>query len=455
MSINSSQTPSTSLHPFSILIVDDEEGICNVLMRALCKIYAKVDCAYSTAQADKLREQQLYDLLIVDINMPHTSGIEWVANLDEGDKRPDVIFMTGFADLENAVAAVRLGAFDFVLKPFRLEQISAVIERCFNRLKLSRENYILQRRLTQDKQNYNMLGQSDAINHINQLIAQVAPSNASILIEGETGTGKELAAAQLHQLSGRAGPFVPINCAAVSAELIESELFGHIKGAFTGATQARQGLFSYADGGTIFLDEISEMPLLLQGKLLRVLQESRIRPVGTEREKSIDVRIVAASNKPLAEQVEQGAFRSDLFYRLNVLPVLLPPLRQRLDDIALLVEHFNSKLSHQLALPQIAITKKDIQSLQSYHWPGNVRELRNLIERSLLLASSPSALLNPQIQTNNAGYPNNWSLEQVEIEHITKVLEHYENNKTQAAQILGITRKTVERKLSNNSTEQA
>ncbi len=455
MSINHPQPPSSSLHPFSILIVDDEEGICNVLMRALSKIYTKVDCASSTLMADNLREQQLYDLLIVDINMPQTSGIDWVASLEEGDKRPDVIFITGFADLENAVAAVRLGAFDFVLKPFRLEQISGVIERCFNRLKLSRENYILQRRLTQDRQNSSMLGHSDAINQINQLIAQVAPSNASILIEGETGTGKELAAAQLHQLSGRTGPFVPINCAAVSAELIESELFGHIKGAFTGATQARQGLFSYADGGTIFLDEISEMPLLLQGKLLRVLQESRIRPVGTEREKSIDVRIVAASNKPLTEQVAQGAFRSDLFYRLNVLPLLLPPLRQRLDDIALLVEHFNTKLSSQLALPKIAITKQDIHCLQSYHWPGNVRELRNLIERSLLLTSSPSALLNPQTQLSSNGYPNDWTLEQVEVEHITKVLDHCDNNKTKAAQILGITRKTVERKLSNNNAEQA
>lgn len=437
---------TASNQPFSILIVDDEEGICNFLKRALSKQYSTVDCANSTLQADRLREQQLYDLLIVDINMPNTSGIEWISGLEDADKRPDVIFMTGFADLENAVAAVRLGACDFVLKPFRLEQIAIAIERSYHRLKLSRENYILQRRLTKGQANYQMLGESAEITSVNQMINQVAPSKASILIEGETGTGKELAAAQLHHLSNREGPFVPINCAAVSAELIESELFGHIKGAFTGATQARQGLFSYADGGTIFLDEISEMPLALQGKLLRVLQESRIRPVGTEREKNIDVRVVAASNKPLAEQVQQGAFRADLFYRLNVLPLVLPPLRERLDDIELLVAYFNAQLSDQLGLPQIAINSQDLQAMRDYHWPGNIRELRNLIERSILLDSAPSHLLQPQQDSEASGYPHHWSLADVEAQHIVKVLSHCANNKTQAAQILGITRKTVERK---------
>lgn len=455
MSVSHQQELSISPQSFAILIVDDEEGICNFLNRALSKLYTKVDFASCTREADKLREQQLYDLMIVDINMPHTSGIDWVSSLEDGDKRPEVIFITGFADLENTVAAVRLGACDFILKPFRLDQITTAIERIFNRLKLTRENYILQRRLTDDQQSYNILGKSSVIEAVNRLIAQVAPSNASILIEGETGTGKELAAAQLHQLSNREGPFVPINCAAISPELIESELFGHIKGAFTGATQARQGLFSYANGGTIFLDEISEMPLSLQGKLLRVLQESRIRPVGTEREKSIDVRIVAASNKPLGEQVEQGHFRADLFYRLNVLPLELPPLRQRLEDIELLVSYFNQQLSHQLALPQITINKQDISCMRDYHWPGNIRELRNLIERSILLNSSPSSLLNPQKDDNSSGYPHHWSLEQVELEHLTKVLAHCDNNKTQAAQVLGITRKTIERKLSSHRQEQS
>ncbi|MEH6442819.1 MAG: sigma-54 dependent transcriptional regulator [Oceanospirillaceae bacterium] len=455
MSATQQRVPSANPQPFAILIVDDEEGICHFLKRALCKVYTVVDYAYSTAQADKLREQQLYDLLIVDINMPSTSGIEWVTGLEDADKRPDIIFMTGFAELDNAVDAVRLGASDFILKPFRLEQITGAIDRSYNRLKLSRENYVLQHRLTINQQNHALLGESDAITTVNRLIAQVAPSNASILIEGETGTGKELAAAAFHELSGREGSFVPINCAAVSPELIESELFGHIKGAFTGATQARQGLFSYADGGTIFLDEISEMPLVLQGKLLRVLQESRIRPVGTEREKSINVRIIAASNKPLAKQVELGNFRADLFYRLNVLPIELPPLRKRLDDIELLVEHFNAKLSNQLNLPRITLKSADYQSMQDYHWPGNVRELRNLIERSILLGSSPKALLNPQEDNTPSGYPHHWRLEQVELEHIGKVLAHCGNNKTQAAQLLGITRKTVERKLSNNPKEQA
>lgn len=435
--------------PFSILIVDDEQGICDFLKRALCKIYSKVDSASSAADADLLRKQQLYDLLIVDINMPNTSGIEWISKFADQDTPHDIIFITGFAELESAVAAVRLGASDFILKPFRLEQMKAAIKRSYNRLKLSRENYILQHRLTRNQISHNMLGQSAAIITVNQMIARVAPNKVSILIEGETGTGKELAAVELHQLSGREGPFVPINCAAISPELIESELFGHIKGAFTGAIQARQGLFSYADGGTIFLDEISEMPLALQGKLLRVLQESRIRPLGTEREKNIDVRIVAASNKPLAQQVEQGFFRADLFYRLNVLPINLPPLRERLDDIELLVNHFNTQLSNQLTLRKITINASDYQSMRDYHWPGNVRELRNLIERSILLNSSPKALLDPQVNTSKVGYPHDWNLEQVELEHINKVMLHFANNKTQAAQSLGITRKTVERKLSS------
>jgi DNA-binding NtrC family response regulator len=430
----------------SILIVDDEPGICDFLERALKKHYSIVDVASCTAQAEEKRAKRLYDLLIVDINMPGQSGVEWVQNFDRNMPSADVIFMTGFAELDSAVAAVRLGAGDFILKPFRLEQMLGAVDRCFTNLRLSRENYVYQQRLSTQNNSGAILGESAAILQINTLIERVASTKSSILIEGETGTGKELVAAALHTHSGRTGPFVPINCAAIAPDLIESELFGHIKGAFTNAAQARQGLFSYADGGTLFLDEISEMPLLLQSKLLRVLEESKIRPLGTEREKSVDVRIVAASNKSLAELVEQQRFRADLYYRLNILPIHLPPLRERSEDIPQLSEHFIAKLAGELALPSYRLSAIDLMQLQSYSWPGNVRELRNLLERSMLLNCSPAQLLAQNSDKPSANFPLNWPLEKVQREHIELVLNRCAGNKSQAAKLLGITRKTLDRK---------
>ncbi|WP_271273257.1 sigma-54-dependent transcriptional regulator [Aliamphritea hakodatensis] len=430
---------------FSVLIVDDEPGICDFLARALRKKYAVVDVAADSSSADKLRASRLYDLLIVDINMPGLSGLEWVSRFN-AELPSEVIFMTGFAELDNAVAAVRIGASDFILKPFRLEQMLGAVERCYQRLKLSRENQALQHRLTRHYADSSLIGDSAAMQAVNGLISRVAATPASILIEGETGTGKELVASELHRQSGRSGAFVPVNCAAVAPELAESELFGHIQGAFTGAAQARQGVFDYADGGTLFLDEISEMPLALQGKLLRVLEEAKIRPLGTDREKSVDVRIVAASNKPLEALVEQKLFRADLYYRLNILPIELPPLRERLEDIPLLATLFTRQLAEELGLSAPELHPGALQALQGYHWPGNVRELRNLLERSILLGCAPAELLSDSVTAEHAGYPLNWSLAQVQVRHIEQVLQHCEGNKSRAARQLGITRKTLDRK---------
>ncbi|MCJ8300396.1 MAG: sigma 54-interacting transcriptional regulator, partial [Pseudomonadales bacterium] len=257
---------SNNTAAYSILIVDDEQGICDFLKRALSKLYAVVDIASDSQQAQQLRGKKLYDLLIVDINMPGQSGLQWVQNFDQAMPSSQVIFMTGFAELENAIAAVRLGAGDFILKPFRLEQMQLAVARCFEKLRLSRENYIYQQRLSRQDSSSSMIGDSLVMQRVNDLVERVAATKSSVLIEGETGTGKELVASALHRLSARSGPFVPLNCAAIAPELIESELFGHVKGAFPNAAKSRQGLFSYADGGTLFLDEISEMPLLLQGK---------------------------------------------------------------------------------------------------------------------------------------------------------------------------------------------
>ncbi len=433
------------LAPFSILIVDDEMGICDFLYRALSRHYSLVEVAHSVEQAELRRCQQHFDLLIVDICMPSVSGIEWGRALQGVAGEVDLIFMTGFAELGDAVEAVRLGACDFILKPFRLEQMLAAVKNCYRQQLLVRDNFVLQRRLTSSEP-LAMIGDSAVMQQLGGMIRRVAPARSAVLIEGETGTGKERVAEALHQLSGRDGPFVPVNCAAIAPELIESELFGHIRGAFTGADKPRPGLFSYADGGTLFLDEIAEMPLVLQARLLRVLEEGRIRPVGAEQQQAVDVRIVAASNQSLPAAVEAGRFRADLFYRLNVLPLQIPPLRERAGDIPQLARHFCQQLSQELGLPLLPLSQQDFQSLQCWDWPGNVRELKNLLERAMLLGQLPHILLDTT-QKNQAGYPPDWPAVQVEIHHLQRVLEAQQGNKSRAADVLGISRKTLDRKL--------
>jgi len=438
------------LHPFSILIVDDEVGICDFLQRALSKHYSFVAVAHSSDEAAELYKRQHFDLLILDICMPGLSGIEWARDLQADGADVDVILMTGFADLESAVEAIRLGVSDFIMKPFRLEQMLAAVRGCCERQQLARENYALHRRLHQGEE-LAMVGDSPAMQQVKAMIERVAPVRSAVLIEGETGTGKELVAAALHERSGREGAFVPVNCGAIAPELIESELFGHVKGAFTGAGQAREGLFSYADGGTLFLDEMAEMPLLLQAKLLRVLEEGQIRPVGSEQLKAVDVRIIAASNRSLPEAVKSGEFRADLFYRLNVLPLTLPPLRARIEDIPALSRYLSLQLADELGLPPLPLSHQDIHSLQSYSWPGNVRELKNLLERAMLLGQLPHQLLTAADDNSSGGYPLSWSLADVELHHLKRVLSAQDGNKSRAADQLGITRKTLDRKLARDN----
>jgi DNA-binding NtrC family response regulator len=436
-------------HSFSILIVDDEPGIRDFLQRALSKAYSLVECASSAEDAEAMRSRCHFDLLIVDICMPGQSGVDWIKTVVEQGCQSDLIFMTGYADVDKAVDALRVGAADFILKPFRLEQMTASVKRCMERRQLARENFVLRRQVSRYA-NKEMLGNSQVIQDIGQLIARVAPTPSVVLIEGESGTGKELVASAIHRLSKRTGPFVPVNCGAIAPELIESELFGHIKGAFTGAQQSREGLFSYADGGTLFLDEIGEMPLLMQAKLLRVLEERRIRPVGSEREVPVNVRVVAATNRNLEEEVKAGNFREDLFYRLNVLQVRVPSLRERKQDITLLVHHFSTYIAAKLGLPEIPFSHDDLRQLESYDWPGNVRELKNMVERCLLLGRLPAEALradNSDELTEAGGYPCDWDLDAVEKSHILKVLTEMGGNKTQAAQQLGVVRKTLDRKL--------
>lgn len=435
----------------SILVLDDEPGILSFLQRGLGHHYGMVETAGDLSHADELIDRCHFDLIISDIRLPDGSGVEWLAKIREQGHQTPVIFMTAYADLQTAIEALRGGAVDFLMKPFRLEQMQTAVDRCLQYEQLRRENYVFRRQLEQEFNGSIMIGECKEILNVCQIIKHVAPMPSTVLIEGESGTGKELAARAVHQLSHRKGNFVSINCGAMSAELLESELFGHVKGAFTGAHQGREGLFAFANEGTLFLDEIGEMPMSMQVHLLRVLEEHSIRPVGSNAEIKVNVRVLAATNRNLADEVKKGHFREDLYYRLNVLSLRMPPLRERMGDIQLLGKHFVEQLSIELGVPKQVIDASEVARLSQYRWPGNVRELKNVIERSLLLGVSPSQCIAGFVSVNQ---PENeveevesLQLEVVEKQHILKVLDTEEGNKSAAARILGVSRKTLERKL--------
>ncbi|ROR32324.1 sigma-54-dependent transcriptional regulator [Inmirania thermothiophila] len=431
----------------ALLVVDDEPGICNFLRRALERHSVRVETAVDAEEGEALRARSHFDVILADIRLPGRSGVEWAESLRAQGVRADIIFMTAYADLDTAVRALRAGAADFILKPFRIEQVLAAVERCLERRRLARENFVLRREGGRGALE-ELVGTSRAVRELDTLVRRIAPTPATVLLQGESGTGKELVARAIHRASGRRGGFVPVNCGSIASELLESELFGHAKGAFTGAHEAREGLFSVADRGTLFLDEIGEMPLAMQAKLLRAIEERRIRPVGADREVPVDVRIVAATNRNLAEEVHRGRFREDLYYRLNVVALTLPALRERREDIPLLAEHFSRRLAAELGLDPIPFAAADLEALQRHDWPGNVRELRNLIERCLLLGTLPAQALGAgAAQTGEGGYDAGLPLREVERRHILHVLEAAGGNKSEAARRLGISRKTLERKL--------
>ncbi len=435
----------------SVLIVDEEPGIRDFLQTGLQKHFSLLETAEDAHAAEALTQRCHFDLIILDIRLPGRSGVEWVRDLREQGNHIDVIFMTADADVQTAISALRAGAADFIIKPFRIEQIIASVERYLAGQQVYRDNFVLRRQVEHIVGDSGMVGKCDLIKSICQVIKRVAPMPSTVLIEGDSGTGKELAARAIHEWSGRSGSFVPVNCGAMSAELLESELFGHVKGAFTGARQAREGLFTYANGGTLFLDEIGEMPFAMQVHLLRILEERTVRPVGSNCEMAVDVRIVAATNCDLAEQVRNGRFREDLYYRLNVLAIRMPSLKERTTDIPALARHFMHTISVDLGIESPVLEEAELSRLQDYDWPGNVRELKNVIERSLLLNSSPSqCLAGPAgMNTREEARASNddVQLESVEKRHILRILEQERGNKSAAARLLGISRKTLERKV--------
>ncbi|UUX94341.1 sigma 54-interacting transcriptional regulator [Aquabacterium sp. J223] len=427
-----SRTHATAWAHRQVLVVDDEQGMRNFLDKTIALRGAEVASAESAEAAEPLLRSRRFDVLVLDISLPGKSGLQLLRELREQGFPGEVILITAFADLETAIEALRAGASDFILKPFRIPQIVNALTQSFERSRLTRENWVLKRQVGAPALDA-LVGGSALMRQLREALQRAAAVNSTVLLTGESGTGKELAALTLHRASGRArGPFVPVNCATVSPELIESELFGHARGAFTGATKARDGLFYYAQGGTLFLDQVSELPPAAQAALLRVLEDRRIRPVGSEQEIAVDVRIVAATHRPLAAEVAAGRFRDDLYYRLQVLEVALPPLRQHKEDIPALLAHFIALLAPALGVPPIDVSDAELDYLRQYRWPGNVRELRNLVERSLILGSLNVSALYPGAATPEPDDAAPVDLAGLEKRHILQVLDSVRGDKTRA-----------------------
>ncbi|MEX4009028.1 sigma-54-dependent transcriptional regulator [Neoaquamicrobium sediminum] len=435
----------------SILIIDDEPGMRNFLMRTLGPRCKRIEEAADTDEATRKLDEHHFDVVILDNIMPGKNGVDWLAEQRAIGLFADAILITAFADLETAIQALRAGAADFVLKPFRSNQILNAVARCLDRVRLQRENYVLRYELRAASDHMllrdRLIGESGAIRQVRETIARVAPLPTSVLLTGESGTGKEVAARSLHSLSERVDkPFVPVNCAAIPPDMIESELFGHVKGAFTGAEGSREGIFMHAQGGTLFLDEMGDLPLALQGKLLRVLEDRRVRPVGSEREVPVDLRFVFATNADLARAVEEGRFRADLYFRINVMQIHLPPLNERDHDVQELADLFMRKLSQQLGMPPVHLEEEARAALARYDWPGNVRELRNVIERTLILGRFPLEQLGASRSPQRGADESDGSLADLERRHILSVLRDSGGNREEAARRLGVSRKTIDRK---------
>ena len=435
----------------AILIVINDIEQKQALQSILEKECALLETAASIEEAEQIRKRCYFDLIVIDQDNVGLSGLDWLLSLRDENIDTDAIVIVTNVDHDRAVRALKAGVCDLIQKPFTMDVIIHSIVSCLDKRVRGKKEFISQNSHVETL-HPDIIGQTATIEQLCQLIKRVAASQSTVLVQGETGTGKELVAEAIHEQSGRQGPFVPVNCGSIAPDLLESELFGHTKGAFTGAHTSRDGLCYFAQGGTLFLDEIGEMPVSMQAKLLRMLEQRSIRPLGSEREVSVDCRIIAATNRDLKAQVELGRFREDLFYRLNVFSLEVPPLRRRREDIPLLAKYFVSKLSQELGIAPFPLTHQDIICLQTYSWPGNVRELRNVIERSLLLGKLPADLLADDPLVNNKAeadfvVPSGWTLHDVERQFILNTLQHVNGNKSEAARRMGVSRKTVERKL--------
>ena len=446
-----------------ILIVEDEDKLRRVLELQLRSAGFEVELAGSAE--DALKQVDRADLVITDLRLPGMSGLELLAAIRRQNTRTPIITMTAFGTVETAVEAMKMGAFDFLLKPFSLDHLTTVVNKALDVRALQDENRQLKEELGRRYQFDNIIGRSPAMQEIFATIDRVAPTRATVLLAGESGVGKDLIARAIHFHSPRCErPFVKINCSALPENLMESELFGYEKGAFTGANTTKPGKFEQADTGTVFLDEIGDVPASVQVKLLRILQEREFERLGSNKTRHIDVRVIAATNADLRAALEQGTFREDLYYRLNVVPLNIPPLRERKEDIPFLAEQFVKRLAPANGSAVRSITDAAIQRLMGYHWPGNVRELENVIERSLVLCSgtlldaadirldtSPRA--RRQEQGGAYSLPEGMSLDEYEQAIIRDALERAGGNKSQAARLLGLTRNALRYRLTQMGIE--
>ena len=437
-----------------VLVVDDEEPFRILMESELGRLGHAVQCVKSGEEALQALAAHDVEVVLLDLKMPGLGGMETLKRMREAGVTAEVIILTGHPDIDDAIQAMKLGAYDYLTKPARLAEVEEVLKRAAEKKRLQRENVALKRMVAQKEGPPLILGRSSAIRALLDTIERIGSSDANVLIRGETGTGKGLVARAIHQESHRsAQPFLVLNCSAFQEQLLESELFGHEKGAFTGAVHAKPGLFEVAEGGTLVLDEVGEMSPAMQAKLLQVLDAGDLRRVGSTRTIRVNVRILAATNKDLAQEVRAGRFRQDLHYRLNVINVSVPPLRQRKEDVLLLIEHF----LHQFRLPgrPVKMVSKEASTLLvDYPWPGNVRELANTIERLVILSPGPVIgpvdlppdVREPQQALAEVDAPD-LPLIEMERRHILKVLERTQGKKAEAARLLGIHLKTLNRKL--------
>jgi two-component system response regulator AtoC len=444
-----------------VLVVDDERKMRRVLQILLERMGVESVAADSAEEAIERLEHEQIDLVLTDLRMPGASGIELLGRVRVLDPEVPVIVMTAYGTIETAVDAMKRGAFDYVLKPFDLEVIELTIRKALDMRRYRTENHFLREEVAQVPGLQSLIGSSSAMEAVFELIRRVAPTKSSVLITGETGTGKELVARAIHDLSPRRERFfVPLNCAAIPTELLESELFGHTRGAFTSADRERIGKFELADGGTLFLDEIGDMPYTLQAKLLRVLQEGIIERIGSNKRISVDVRVLSSTHRDLAAAIRDGRFREDLFYRLNVFHVELPPLRGRRDDVVALATHFLDHFTRELGKPPLRLTPAAGRLLEQHDWPGNVRELQNLMERAAVLCDGPEVdasffrlLLSEPATEARAEEPASDNLllasavEALERKVVLRALSAADDNKAQAARFLGVSERTLWYKL--------
>ncbi len=439
-----------------VLVVEDEEIVRDILLKVLTEEGYRVDAVETGEEALKALENHLYDLVLLDLNLPGMHGLNVLSAAPATQTDAQFIVMTAFGTVDTAVEAMRLGAYDYINKPFRTEELLLTLKRAREEAELRREVAQLRRR-TSEGAGARMVGRSAPMQRLFDLMERVAPTRATVLITGETGTGKELVARGIHDLSDRARrPFVAINCSALPESLLESELFGHMKGSFTGAIQNKRGLFEEAAGGTLFLDEISTISPAIQVKLLRVLQERKIKRVGGREQIPVDFRLIAATNRDLTELVEQGKFREDLYYRLNVFPIEVPALRDRREDIPVLANYFRLRFAEENGVEPPEIPPETLSRMMAYDWPGNVRELENFIERAVIMHAGaksipfdpPQALgRRPERELLSRARAERWDLERLEREYILEALEETHWHQGEAAQILGINRRTLYRKL--------